>query len=45
MDFIVKLFKSKNIIIEINYNNILIIINKFIKYFYFIPYNEIYGVK
>ena len=30
---------------EVNYDSILIIINLFIKYFHFILYTEIYGVK
>ena len=40
-----KLPKSKNIAIKINYDNILIIINKFIKYLHFILYSEIYEIK
>ena len=40
-----KYSKSKNIIIEINYNSILVIVDKFIKYSYFILYSKIYKVK
>ena len=36
MDFIIKLLKLKDIIIEIKYNSILVIINELIKYTYFI---------
>ena len=45
INFIIKLPKFKNIIIKIYYNNILIIINKFIKYSHFISYNKIYKIK
>ena len=38
MDFIVKLPKSKDINTDIKYNNILIVIDKLIKYTYFILY-------
>ena len=38
MDWIVKLLLLKESIINTIYNLILIIINKFIKYIYFIPY-------
>ena len=36
MNFIIKLFKLKNSITKIQYNSILIIINKFIEYLYII---------
>ena len=45
IDFIIKLLKFKNIATEVSYNNILIIINKFIKYSHFILYNKIYEIK
>ena len=45
MDFIVKLLKSKNVITEISYNNIIIIIDKLIKYIYFILYKENFIIK
>src|SRR6266566_3571352 len=45
MDFIVKLSKSKGPINNINYNNILVIIKRFIKYNKFIPINEFYLTK
>ena len=40
MDFIVKLLKSKEPIIGALYNSILVIIDKLIKYAYYIPYME-----
>ena len=40
IDFIVKLFKSKDFVNNINYNNIFVIIKRFIKYNKFIPINE-----
>ena len=45
MDFIVRLLKSKDISTDIKYNNILIIINKLIKYIYFILYLENFKIK
>ena len=45
MDFIVKFPKSKDISIGVKYNNILIIINKSIKYTHFISYRELFEVK
>jgi len=36
LNFIIKLFLFTNLIIEIKYNVIIVIINKFIKYIYFI---------
>ncbi len=42
IDFIVKLFKFKNPVNNINYNNILIIIKCFIKYNKFILVNKSY---
>ncbi len=45
INFIVKLFKSKDFISNINYNNIFIIIERFIKYNKFIPINESYLIK
>ncbi len=45
IDFIVKLFKSKDPVNNINYNNIFVIIKRFIKYSKFIPINESYLIK
>jgi len=41
LNFIIKLLLSKNSITNISYNSILIIINKLIKYIYFINYIKI----
>jgi len=40
LNFIVKLFKSKKRVIEIIYDFILIIMNKLIKYRYFLSYKK-----
>ncbi len=45
IDFIVKLSKSKDLVNNINYNSILVIIKRFIKYNKFIPTNESYSTK
>ena len=45
MDLIVKLPKLKDISIDIKYNSILIIVNKLIKYIYFISYIKVFKVK
>src|SRR6266566_1798069 len=45
MDFIVKLSKSKDLINNINYNNIFIIIERFIKYSKFISINKSHLIK
>ena len=45
IDFIVKLFKFKNFINNINYNNIFIIVEYFTKYSKFIPINEFHLAK
>ncbi len=45
IDFIVKLFKSKDPINNISYDNILVIIDRFIKYSKFISVNEFYLVE
>ena len=45
MDFIVKLSKSKDLINNTNYNNILVIVKRFIKYNKFIPINKSYLIK
>jgi hypothetical protein len=42
--FIIKLLLLKNSIIEILYNSILVIIDRFIKYIYFISYIEANGI-
>jgi hypothetical protein len=39
-DFIVKLLKLKDLVIGQEYNSILIIVDKFTKWGYFIPYSE-----
>ncbi len=41
LNFIVKLFKSKKRVIKTTYNFILIIINKLIKYKYFLSYKKV----
>ena len=40
MDFIMKLSKSEDSVTNKNYNNILVVVDKLIKYIYLIPYNE-----
>ncbi len=40
LNFIIKLFLFKNLIINISYNSILIITNRLTKYIYFINYLE-----
>ncbi len=45
IDFIVKLPKSKDLVNNTNYNNILIIIDRFIKYSKFISANKSYLIK
>ncbi len=45
IDFIVKLFKSKDLISNINYNSIFIIVKRFTKYSKFISINESYSIK
>jgi len=45
LNFIVKLFKSKKKVIKIIYDFILIIINKLIKYKYFLSYKKAISVK
>ncbi len=45
MDFIVKLSKSKDFVSNINYNSILVIIERFIKYDKFIFINESHSIK
>jgi hypothetical protein len=40
LDFIIKLLLSKEAIIRVTYNSILIIIDKLIKYVYFIFYKK-----
>ncbi len=42
MDFIVKLSKFKDLISNINYNSIFVIVERFIKYSKFILINESY---
>ncbi len=45
IDFIVKLSKSKDLVNNTNYNNILVIIEHLIKYNKFIPINESYLIE
>ena len=45
MDFITKLLKSKDPIILIMYNSIIIVVDRLIKYIYFIPLKEMYDVE
>ena len=45
IDFIVKLPKSKDLINNINYNNILVIVERFTKYSKFIPVNESHSIE
>ena len=45
IDFIVKLFKSKDFVNNISYNNIFVIIEYLIKYNKFIPINEFHLIK
>ena len=45
MDFIVKLLKSEDISTGVKYNNILVVVDKFIKYTHLIPNNEGFIVK
>lgn len=40
LDFIVKLSKSKKLILKIIYDSILVITDRFTKYKYFIPYKK-----
>src|SRR6266566_431221 len=45
MDFIVKLSKSRDLVNNINYNSIFVIIERFIKYSKFIFINESYSTE
>ncbi len=45
IDFIIKLFKSKDSINNTNYNNIFIIVERLIKYSKFISANESHSIK
>ncbi len=45
LNFIIKLFLFKDLIININYNNILIIINRLTKYAYFINYLKAFNAE
>ena len=40
MDFIVKLLELEELIIKVIYNSILVIVDRLIKFTYFIPYQE-----
>ena len=40
IDFITKLLKLEDLAIDMNYDSILIVVDKFIKYAYLILYNE-----
>ena len=45
MDFIIKFLKSEDKNIDLKYDSILIIVNKLIKYTYFILYIKVFKVK
>ena len=45
MNFIIKLLKFKNLIIDVIYNLIFVMIDCFIKYLHIISFNEKYIVK
>ena len=45
MDFIIKFPKSEEFIIAIVYNSIITMINKLIKYIYFISFIKIYNIE
>ena len=45
LNFIIKLFLFKDLIINISYNNILIIINRLTKYAYFINYLKVFNAE
>ena len=40
IDFIVKLLKLEELIIKVIYNSILVIVDRLIKFAYFVPYQE-----
>ncbi len=40
MDFIVKLPKSKDLVLGVQHDSILVIVDRLTKYLYFIPYSE-----
>ena len=45
MDFIIKLPISKDLVIKVKYDNILVIIDRFTKYVRFEPYKEVTGAE
>ena len=45
MNFIIKLLKFKNSIIDVVYDSIFVMINRLIKYLYIISFNEVYIAK
>ena len=45
MDFIIGLLKSKDPNNKVEYNRIIVIVNKLTKYAYFLPYKEISKVE
>ena len=45
MNFIIKLLRLKNFIIDVIYESILVMINLFIKYSHLISFKEIYTIK
>ena len=45
IDFIVKFPKSEDLTTDIKYNNILIVVDKLIKYIYLISYNKGFIIK
>ena len=45
MDFIIKLLKLEDLVINIKYDSILIVVDKLTKYVYLISYNEKFTAK
>ena len=45
MDFIMKFSELRNLITNIKYDSILVVVNKFIKYAHLISYNKRFTVK
>ena len=45
MDFIIKLLKSKDLMTKIFYDLIMIVVDKLIKYFYFVLFKKIFNTE
>ena len=45
MDFVIKLLKSTDLVTNLRYNSILVIINRLTKYLHFILYNKTINAK